>query len=322
MEIYDTYSSRKSSTSSNDLPETIPASFRNRVLMFWDDFQQGTLPMAGSFAYNHYGLETFWQEMGQTLRHRYGRPALSPRSTLDPVTDLSNHLNSCNAEEFFDFLEMAFKLPMSWNLLHSSAEVIDAINEMFRFERLPYELTHWITEEKPVVAQRDGSRLPPLPPSATTITTLSYPQVVRVDEEVTHTEAVRPALAALSAPHFSQANQDFLKALKHYRDSEFPDCLTACGATMESTLKVLCDRNRWQYQQRDTLKTLLETVIPKTTLEPFFKETLMHIGTIRNRLSSAHGRGATAQPVPRHIAQYAITCTAAAVILLIEEADL
>lgn len=316
-DIYDSFSNRNTQALSKEQQVPITQTFCNRILMFWRDYISGTLPIADPYMHDQF-LDSFWSEMHQNLVHLYGQPFLSQRrSGQDTMPDLQDHLNNCQAPEFFDFMEQAFKLPVSWRLMRNSDQIIDAINEVFRVEDLPYELTRWITREE----QSSGFIAPGIPASGTRIVTVAHPQVIRVDDKVPHREAVEPALAALSAPHFSQANREFVKALKHYRDGDFPDCLTACGATMESTLKVLCDRNSWRYNQTDALKALLDIVVPKTGLESFYKEALTHIGTIRNRRSSAHGRGSTAQPVPRHIAQYTITVTAAAVILLIEEAD-
>ena len=286
--------------------------------MFWDGYINGTLPMMGSFGYDTFQLDAFWPQMHQTLRHLYGRPILSERgSSYDTNGDLMNHLGSCKTEEFFDFMEAAFKLRVSWRLMSHSDQIVDSINEMFRIEGLPYDLTHWVTREEPST----GFIVPGVPASGTQIVTTALPQVIRTDDEIIHQEAVRPALVALAAPHFAQANQDFLNALRHYRDGDFPECLTACGTTMESTLKVLCDRNKWSYNQTNALKALLDIVIRNTMLDPFFHQPLMLIGTMRNRLSSAHGRGAAGQHVPQRIARYAIASTAAAVVLLIEEAD-
>ena len=315
--IYDSFSNRNKQAQSREQQVPISQTFRNRVLMFWRDYINGTLPMADPYMHDQF-LASFWSDMHQTLVHLYGHPYLSrQRAGQDVVPDLMDHLNNCNTPEFFDFMESAFKLQVSWRLMQYSDDIVDATNQIFRIEDLPYELTRWITRKEPST----GFIAPGIPASGTQIVTVARPQVIRVDDKVPHREAVEPALAALSVPHFSQANQDFLKALRHYRNGEYPDCLTACGATMESMLKVLCDRNKWHYKQTDTLRPLLDIAVPNTTLEPLFKQTLMMIGTLRNRLSSSHGRGAAGQPVPRHIAQYALTNTAAAVILLIEEAD-
>lgn len=40
---------------------------------------------------------------------------------------------------------------------------------------------------------------------------------------------------------------------------------------------------------------------------------------MRNRLSAAHGGGAKVKAVERHVAQYALTSTAAAIVLLVHD---
>ena len=47
----------------------------------------------------------------------------------------------------------------------------------------------------------------------------------------------------------------------------------------------------------------------------------MLIATMRNRLSGSHGGGDTVRSVERYVAQYALTSTAAAIVLLTHEAD-
>ena len=59
----------------------------------------------------------------------------------------------------------------------------------------------------------------------------------------------------------------------------------------------------------------------KTRLESFFKQPMMLIATIRNRLSSVHGAGTEPRDVPKHVAQYTINATASAILLLVEETN-
>ena len=318
LEIYDSYSKRNQQAASGERQMLITPELRNRVVMFWMGYINGTLPFTTSYAYNTYALESFWAEMHQALQHLYGRPLLSERGSLyNANDDLMKHLDSCRTEEFFDFMELAFKLPVSPNLMPNSDDIVDAINEIFRVEDLPYELTRWISREEP----RQGSPATGLSSGGTQIITTALPQVIRVDETVPHEQGVRPALAALSAPHFSQANEEFLDALKKYRNGDYDDCLVDCGSALESVLKVLCDRRQWSYAQTDTLQKLLNAVLPNTNLDSFFSQPIMLVGTMRNKLSSAHGAGTKTRSVPRHIAQFALTSTAAAIILLVEEVD-
>ena len=99
------------------------------------------------------------------------------------------------------------------------------------------------------------------------------------------------------------------------------DCLTKCNSAFESVMKVLCKRNQWPFNEKDTARPLLKVIIDKSSLDPFFEQPLMLIATMRNRLSSSHGAGSGPRSVERHIGQSAISSTAAAIVLLVREAD-
>lgn len=53
----------------------------------------------------------------------------------------------------------------------------------------------------------------------------------------------------------------------------------------------------------------------------FHKHVTDSIATIRNRFSSSHGGGSKIRTVARHVAQYLITITAAAIVLLVTDVD-
>ena len=74
--------------------------------------------------------------------------------------------------------------------------------------------------------------------------------------------------------------------------------------------------SREQYSE-----TLLDTIMSRTELKPFFKHSIMSIASIRNKLGSAHGAGTESRETPRHVAQYAINATASAILLLVNETN-
>ena len=90
-------------------------------------------------------------------------------------------------------------------------------------------------------------------------------------------------------------------------------------SAFESVMKVLCLEKAWPGGSNDTAATLLKTVVSRTNLDSFFERPLMLIATLRNRLSKAHGAGHQIRRVERHVVQYAMTSTAAAIVLLIHE---
>jgi hypothetical protein len=156
----------------------------------------------------------------------------------------------------------------------------------------------------------------------TVIRTLAYPQVVRVDDQPTYSEAIQPVLSVLADPQFEAANLEFRDALDEYRKGRYGDCLTKCCSAFESVMKSLCKRNGWSLDEnKDTAAPLLKAILAHSKLDPFFEQPLLLIATMRNRLSSSHGGGTSVRNVERHVAQYAFTSTAAAILLLVQEIE-
>ena len=61
-------------------------------------------------------------------------------------------------------------------------------------------------------------------------------------------------------------------------------------------------------------------MLTKSTLDAgTFQEPLTLVARMRNRLSSSHGGGSTVRNVDRHVAQYAVTATAADFVLLVHD---
>ena len=310
--IFDSYSRRKPSSGHQYKPDQISSETRSRILMLYANDVLKEQSMQRRFH-----APDFWRQIHQSLRYLLGRHNISGRNGVSEDEDLSGFLGKCSSEEFFDFIELTFKQDSSRWVMHPINEVVDAINEVFRFGNEPYQLTHMVElrfddQGNPVSRGFHG---------IVTIEIAAYPKVIRVDEEITHSEAVEPALSVLEAPYFEAANQEFRKALADYRKGNYDDCLRNCGNAFESVMKVLCKRNRWPFKDTDTADPLLKSIVGNSTLEKFFEQPLMLIATMRNRLSSAHGAGNDARNVDRHVAQYAITSTAGAIVLLAHECD-
>ena len=66
-------------------------------------------------------------------------------------------------------------------------------------------------------------------------------QIIRVDSQYLHSEAVKPALTMLSDSMYQGANAEFLSAHEHYRAKRYKECLNDCLKTFESCLKSICN---------------------------------------------------------------------------------
>jgi hypothetical protein len=308
--IFDVFSRRAAPRAQGFKPDVLSETLRNRILLLYREVFAGKWGRDGWSRSSNYTQE-FWDKMAVTLQHLYGRPKLSTSPVRSAAEDALAFVVECEPEHVFDFLELTFKADCLFHVVSERNDLVDAINEIFRIESAPFQLTRHVTRQEPSQGPYDRG---------TTIITVAWPKVIRVDEEATHSEAIAPALSVLGAPHFEAANLEFRDALDEYRKGRYGDCLTKCCSAFESVMKILCNRNRWSFdEKKDTAGSLLSIIVTNSTLDPFFKEPLMLIATMRNRLSSSHGGGTTVRNVQRHIAQYAITSTAAAIVLLSHE---
>jgi hypothetical protein len=315
--ILDVFSRRHPPRGQGYKPDEISELLRNRILLLLREVFSGKWPADRWHSPGDYTRE-FWEDMHNKLQHLHGRPKLTndPRER-EPWEDTLGFALSCTAPEFFDFIELTFRSSPMWRMLNDENELVDAINDIFRVENAPYQLTRIVKVEEP-----NPIKAGPYGGGGTVIRTVAYPKIVRADDQATHTEAIQPALSVLAAPHFEAANLEFRDALDEYRKGHYGDCLTKCCSSFESVMKSLCKKHKWPVdEKKDTVHPLLKTILSHSTLDPFFEQPLLLIATMRNRLSSSHGGGTTVRSVERHVAQYALASTAAAILLLVHEIE-
>ena len=264
--------------------------FRNRVIFLCQD---------------HFYGPTFWEQIHRNLQYFHGRQSLSRGGGRNRLDDIGQFLFECSDDHFLDFVEMIFR---HWEPGLNSQQLVTSVNGFLEIDNLPYAVTDFVWQSTGDTHYRS-------------MELVEYPRVIRRENEVIHSTAIQPALEFLATPGFTSANQEFLGALSHYRKGEYSDCLTKCGSSFESVMKVICDRRGWSYNQTDTASTLLDIVFPHTTLDPFFKQPIFLVATIRNRLSGSHGAGTQQRNVPAHVANYALTATASVILLLVAETN-
>ncbi|MCY4112185.1 MAG: HEPN domain-containing protein [Chloroflexi bacterium] len=317
VSIFDVFSRRQPPQDSRYRSDQLSTQLRNRILLLYRDVVSGEWPSQYMWSGQRGSAHAFWKEMHNSLQHLYGRPQLSNQTGLNEIDDISAFLNECDAKCFFDFIELSFKLTITYKAIGDGDDLVESLNEIFRVEDAPYQLTPFYRVEEPQPGYSGTLR----PSGGTVIRTEAYPKVIRTDEDAAHVYSIAPALSVLSAGHFKEANMRFREALDDYRNGDYDDCLTKCGTSLESVTKALCDRNKWAYNEHDNLSRVLRTAIGESNLDSFYESPLMLVATIRNKLSSSHGAGTTIRSVERHVAQYAVNSTAAAILLLVHECD-
>jgi len=288
----------------------LPSTFRNRVLMLCRDTFSNKYNPHSSDDYTG----AFWDDIYQKLTYRHGRPQLTlVASFIRKEIDAANFLTTCKGEEFLDFVEYIFQVECLSRVTYDENTLIEQINQFFALDGLGYELTGFVKEEREeYIFNR--------PQKVTVI--VRYPQVIKKDDQVIHEMAIKPALQFLSDPAFKSANLEYLDALKHYRDGNWGDCLTMCGSSFESVMKIICDKKGWPYSPGDTADPLIETIAAKAGLAGHFKEHLKSIATLRNKYSTAHGAGVHPKKVTPSIALFGLNLTASAILFLSKEVGL
>jgi len=148
-------------------------------------------------------------------------------------------------------------------------------------------------------------------------------EIVRVDSELIHSEAVKPALRLLNEKNYKGAQQEFLSAYEHYRHGKHKEALNDCLKSFESTMKSICDKRKWAYQQNATAKTLIQICFDNDLVPAFWQQHLSSlrsmlesgIPTGRNKLSG-HGQGVAPVAVPDYLVAYMLHMTASTLVFL------
>lgn len=149
-------------------------------------------------------------------------------------------------------------------------------------------------------------------------------EIIRVDSQFIHSEAVKPTLKILgNNPGYIGVNDEFLSAHEHYRHQNYKECLNDCLKAFESMMKSIHVKHGWEFNQTDTAKKLINGclvngLIPEYMQEQFssFKSLLVSgIPTIRNK-EGGHGQGHEITTVPEHLASYALHLTASNLLFL------
>jgi hypothetical protein len=184
---------------------------------------------------------------------------------------------------------------------------VEEVNHIFQDEGIGYELT-----PERVVEMEDGS------------SDKEYPKIIRKDTEYLHNEVIRPCLESLRRPGLEVAYAEMMKAHEEHRRGDYADAITDAASAFESVLKTICEKRGWDYE-RDTATCtpLVNACLAKNLFPSFYVTSFVAVGTIRNKISDAHGRG----PKPLHgvskdYADHMIQLTSSHITLLVKLAGL
>lgn len=150
-------------------------------------------------------------------------------------------------------------------------------------------------------------------------------QIIRVDSQYLHAEAVKPALSLLQQTGFEGPIEEFLKAHEHYRNGRGKEAITEALKAFESTMKAICAERGWTLRGTETASQLLNVMFDNGLIPPYLSsqftslKSLLEAGlpTVRNK-TSAHGGGPMPTTVPGYMVTFALNLAASNIVLLVE----
>ena len=303
--IFDLFSKRQKKLK-GDVPDVytydnVPNALRVQIVHIWYDVIGNS---DNYFSYRE-NVKSAYKFIVDTLCREYGffhLPSHDKYNDRMYLNELANFfLNEKEIEKVIDVIELSFNVinhfTKDYNYLnrHNSSELIeDAINELnnrFKEHGIGFQFVE--------------------------------NEIIRIDSELLHTEAVKPALKLLNQKNYQGTQEEFLSAYEHYRHGKNKESLNDCLKAFESTMKAICDKHKWQYQANATAKTLIQICFDKDLVPSFWQTQLTSlrsmlessIPTGRNKLSG-HGQGTESTTIPNYLVAYMLHMTASTLVFL------
>jgi len=248
-----------------------------------------------------------YYEFHKALCEEYGKITLNPKNSLGNF-DKSTILGLLTDDDYdinviFDIVELALRFH-SYNLREEykfnldvgseiMGEMIDKVNARFKESSVGYELVNY--------------------------------EIIRIDSEATFNEIIKPAINLTNNKLFENVNLEYTDAIKAYQEEDNEKCINKCSKAFESTMKIICDENGWNYNDKDTSTKLISIcyeneLIPKKLQSEFNSlRGLLESGIppVRNHYSG-HGKGGEKIVIEDYLARYALNITGSCIIFLIE----
>lgn len=150
-------------------------------------------------------------------------------------------------------------------------------------------------------------------------------EIIRIDAELVHTEAVKPALELLRERRYAGPDQEFRAAYEHYRKGKNKEAITEAAKAFESTMKVILAKRGWPHNTTDPANKLIAALYENKLIPDYWQNAMTGLRTLlesaiptpRNK-SSAHGQGVDMTTVPDHIVSYVLHMTAATIVFLVK----
>lgn len=298
--------SRRQKKLRGDIPdvyvyEEIPQALKVQIIHIWED----TLGNAEQYHSHHESVKSTYKFIVDTICREYGLFQLPTANTYGKrnyLNELSDFLlSSENIDENLDVIELTFKAinKITRNVQYLrrvdfndiADDGIEEVNLRFKEHGIGYQFLD--------------------------------SEIIRVDSELIHIEAVKPALRLLNQDQYHGAQEEFLSAYEHYRHGKFKEALNDCLKSFESTMKSICDKRGWIYAKNATSRELIKVCFENELIPVFWQQQLTSLRSLlesgiptgRNKLSG-HGQGSDVVVIPDNLVAYMLHMTASTLVFL------
>lgn len=253
----------------HDIPEQV----RTRILAVLNDL----------CCEPHGGFGKLLEDVGDILFKQYGGLSQShyraARRSDHPVIE---HFYCVDTDHAIDFIEACFQQ----HVYNGKQKGVDEINEIFLETGIGFELTPFIEHH----VEKEGSFFGRTRKGK--YVEYEYPRIIPRDNQLLHEEIINPTFQILTDSRLRIVNSEILKAHTALRSRDFESAITLSASAFESLLKTICDIKGWPYDgARDTCSKLVKNCKDNNLFPSFYVPLFESVGTIRNKLSNAHGRG-------------------------------
>ncbi|EPM5582791.1 STM4504/CBY_0614 family protein [Vibrio vulnificus] len=305
MAIFELFSKRQKKLR-GDVPDVyvydeIPQPLKVQIVNIWED----TLGNSENYYSYREDVKGTYKFLVETICREYGLfklPTAEKYGDRMYFSELANFLlQSKSIDENLDVIELTFKaidrLTRNYNYLgrhefdKAADDGIKELNIRFKEHGIGYQFV-------------EG-------------------EIIRVDSELIHVEAVKPALRLLNQKNYHGAQEEFLSAYEHYRHGNFKESLNDCLKSFESTMKAICDKRDWKYANNATSRALIQVCFDNGLIPTFWQQQLTSLRSLlessiptgRNKLSG-HGQGNEIITIPDHLVAYMLHMTASTLVFL------
>ncbi len=302
MLIYETFAKRKQNAELAGKPiafrhDTLPDPFRAQVANIWDDTigDPGEVDIIVRMNFRN----SLWIRIHNEFFDDLGVYPLSKDGRQSRRDCVGFLLKSSEVDQVLSLIEIFFAYVQPIDLRMGSlaaADAIDKLNHRFREHAIGYQFA--------------GG------------------QIIPVESQYIHTEAVEPAISLMYDAQFDGPLQEFMQAHEHHRKGNNKEAIVNAQNAFESTMKAICDQQGWAYVRekataQNLLKVLFDNGLIPAEMQSHFtalRSTLESgLPTVRNRGGrGGHGQGSDVVDVPDYLAAYCLHLAATNIVLLIE----